>query len=67
MKLGSVYAEISEDVHIYVNATGKYMTASGNTSFEQLISDARAFGTSFEAYIDRDPAEGGKIRVIVVK
>lgn len=64
LMINGVRAPISEDVHIYVNATGKYMTAS---SFEQLIIDARAFGESFDAYTDKAPSEGGKVRVIVIK
>jgi hypothetical protein len=67
MMLGGLRAAISEDVHIYVNATGKYMTAASGTTFDQLISDARAFGSSFEAYTDRAPSVGGKVRVIVIK
>ena len=64
LMINGVRTPISEDVHIYVNATGKYMTAS---SFEQLIIDARAFGESFDAYTDKAPSEGGKVRVIVIK
>ncbi|NLM62498.1 MAG: hypothetical protein GX193_10545, partial [Clostridiales bacterium] len=62
--INGILTPISKDVHIYVSATGRYMTAS---SFEQLIIDARAFGEVFEAYTDKAPSEGGKVRVIVVK
>jgi hypothetical protein len=64
LDIGGVLTPISEDVHIYVEAIGSYMSAS---SFEQLIIDARAFGESFVAYTDRSPSEGGKVRVIIVK
>jgi len=62
--INGILTPTSKDVHIYVSATGRYMTAS---SFEQLIIDARAFGEVFEAYTDKAPSEGGKVRVIVVK
>lgn len=64
LEINGILTPISKDVHIYVSATGKYMTAS---SFEQLIIDARAFGESFEAYTDKSPSEGGKVRVIIIK
>lgn len=65
--VGGVYTDISNGVHVYLNATGSYLNSAKYDTLEELIIDARAFGTSFEVYTDRAPSDGGSVRIIIVK
>lgn len=64
--IGGVLAPIAEDVQVYLKPTGTYMNSSRYTTLEALISDARAFGSSFDVYTEKPPVEGGRVRVLVV-
>ncbi|MDR1116675.1 MAG: S-layer homology domain-containing protein [Oscillospiraceae bacterium] len=59
--------KISQEVGVYVEATGSYYKLSDYASLATMISSARAFGSSFDAYYDRTADKGGKVRIIVIK
>ncbi len=48
---------IADDVQVYYENTDTWTT----------LAQAKTYATSFVGYFDRDPDEGGKIRVIIAE
>jgi len=67
MLLDGAYVPISEEVHIFHEASQSFYNVGDYGSLDEMLAAARANGSSFEAYTDKAPTEGGKIRVIVIK
>ncbi len=67
VKIGGGQVAIAKDVQVYLEGTGVFMSDSDFGSALELVSAARAQGEKFELLLDAAPADGGKVRVIVVK
>ena len=68
MLINGVHVPISDKVHIYISSSQTFMKLSDySNDLASMIASARYNGTSFDVYMEKAPAEGGKVRVIIVK
>ena len=57
VRVGSLYVELADNVQIYAPSIDRFLT----------LSEARANFDSFVLYCDRDPDNGGTVRIIVAR
>ena len=58
---------ISSDVQCYNEATSSWFTAPTDGDAMDALNAARAFSDTLTVYYDKDPSDGGKIRLVVVE
>lgn len=55
-RVGNVFVPLADNVLIYAKSIDRFLT----------LAEARANFTTFELYCDRDPGDGGQIRIMLV-
>lgn len=58
LTVGNLTLPVSEDVQCYNGAAKEWF---------KTLNEARAFSSTLTVYYDRDPAQGGKVRVVVAE
>lgn len=56
VRVGNVFVELADDVLIYAKSIDRFLT----------LNEARSNFSTFEIYCDRDPGDGGTVRIILV-
>lgn len=67
VKLANINVRFADDLQIYVKSSGTFLTPSNYSSTGELIGSAKNMGNSFTMLLDRNPGDGGVVRVIVVE
>jgi len=67
MLLDGAYVQIADEVHVYHEPSKSFYNVGDYGSIDEMLAAARANGSTFEAYTDKAPTEGGKVRIIVIK